>query len=93
VLKPGALLLVTSPFFWPQHATPAYRDYWRFTDQGWALLLQAFTGVTITPCGWTAEGASAYDFLRRFECMGFADQTHATTGYLCEARKPAEQVS
>jgi ubiquinone/menaquinone biosynthesis C-methylase UbiE len=90
VLKPGGLLLVTSPFLWPQHAVEGqYEDYWRFTDQGWALLLRAFTAVTITPCAWTDEGAAAYDLLRRFECMGFANQVLATTGYLCEARKPA----
>lgn len=90
VLKPGGLLLVTSPFLWPQHAVDGeYRDYWRFTDQGWALLLTAFTDVSIVPCAWTDEGAAAYDFLRRFECMGFASQTKATTGYLCSARKPA----
>jgi len=87
VLKPGGLLLVTSPFFWPDHRTDDYKDYWRFTEQGWELLLQAFTDVTITPCAWTDEGAAAYDFIRRFECWGFASQTKATTGYLCTARK------
>jgi ubiquinone/menaquinone biosynthesis C-methylase UbiE len=87
VLKPGGLLLVTSPFLWPDHRTDDYKDYWRFTEQGWQLLLGAFTDVQITPCAWTSEGAAAYDFLRRFECWGFACQVKATTGYLCEARK------
>lgn len=89
VLKPGGLLLVTSPFLWPDHRTADYEDYWRFTEQGWALLLCAFASVTITPCAWTSEGAAAYDIMRRFEAMGFANQTKATTGYLCEARKAA----
>jgi Methylase involved in ubiquinone/menaquinone biosynthesis len=90
VLKPGGLLLVTSPFVWPEHDVAGqYRDYWRFTRHGWELLLGAFTDVTITPCAWTDEGAAAYDVMRRFECFGFASQTQATTGYLCEARKPA----
>ena len=88
VLKPGGRLLVTSPFFWPQHATPRYRDLWRFTDQGWALLLDAFEQVSITPCAWTDEGAWAYELMRVFECFGFAGDVHATTGYLCEADKP-----
>lgn len=89
VLRPGGLLLVTSPFVWPEHGVDGqYRDYWRFTRHGWELLLAAFTDVRITPCAWTDEGAAAYDFLRRFECMGFANQTQATTGYLCEGRKP-----
>lgn len=89
VLKPGGLLLVTSPFIWPEHGIDGeYRDYWRFTRHGWELLLQKFDDVSITPCAWTDEGAAAYDFLRRFECFGFANQTQATTGYLCSGRKP-----
>ncbi len=87
VLKPGGLLLVTSPFLWPQHATVDYRDYWRFTDQGWALLLKRFVDVTIEPCEWTVEGGQLYDLLRRFECMGNASLTKATTGYLCTGMK------
>lgn len=90
VLRPGGLLLVTSPFLWPWHGVDGeYNDYWRFTHQGWALLLKAFTGVQIQECEWTQEGAAAYEFLRRFEGMGFAQQTRASTGYLCEARKAA----
>jgi len=87
VLKPGGLLLVTSPFLWPDHRTTDYKDYWRFTEQGWQLLLQAFTQVTITACELTPEGQCAYDFLRRFECFGFVQFTKMTTGYLCSARK------
>jgi SAM-dependent methyltransferase len=89
VLKPGGTLLVTSPFFWCWHGTEDYSDYWRFTHQGWAWLLKDFANVDITPCQWTPEAAAAYNQMRRFECMGFANQTHASTGYLCEARKAA----
>lgn len=88
VLKPGGLLLVTSPFCWPTHQTEDYHDYWRFARQGWELLLARFTDVTITPCELTQEGRAAYDFLRRFEAMGFNSQTEITTGYLCSGRKP-----
>jgi len=86
-LKAGGLLLVTSPFCWPWHGTVDYRDYWRFTHEGWALLLKAFARVAIRPCEWTKEGAWCYDLLRRFECMGHRTLTLATTGYLCEAIK------
>jgi SAM-dependent methyltransferase len=89
VLKPGGLLLVTSPFIWSWHGVEGeYQDYWRFTHQGWKFLLAAFTDVSITPCAWTDEGAAAYDTMRRFECFGFANQVTATTGYLCSARRP-----
>lgn len=89
VLRPNGLALVTSPFFWPWHGTEAYQDYWRFTHQGWALLLGDFVEVQITPCEWTPEAKAGYDMMRRFECFGFAGQTHAATGYLCSARKAA----
>jgi len=90
VLKRGGLLLVTSPYLWPEHGIEGeYKDYWRFTRHGWELLLSGFSDVTITPCAWTQEGAAAYDVMRRFECFGFANQTQATTGYLCSARRPA----
>lgn len=88
VLRPGGRVYVTSPFIWPDHRTDGYRDYWRFTEQGWELLLRAFQDVTIVACAWTPEGASAYDTMRRFECMGFANQTKAHTGYLCTGVKP-----
>lgn len=87
LLRPGGLLLVTSPFWWPDHRTDAYADYWRFTEQGWRLLLAAFVDVSVTPCQFTREGLEAYHLMRRFECMGFAADVRATTGYLCTARK------
>lgn len=87
VLKPGGGLLVTSPFFWPDHRTEHYPDFWRFTDQAWQLLLAKFTTLKIRPCGWTNEGAWAYELMRRFECMGMRTFTRATTGYLAEAIK------
>jgi len=89
VLKPGGLLLVTSPMCWPEHGIEGeYRDYWRFTRHGWEYLLRHFLTVDIQPCAWTPEGAAGYELMRRFECMGFDNQTQATTGYLCRAMKP-----
>ena len=89
VLKPSGLLLVTSPFCWPTHGVEGqYKDYWRFAREGWELLLSAFQHVEITACALTPEGQAAYDILRRFEAMGFDNQTEITTGYLCRAIKP-----
>lgn len=87
VLKPGGVLFVTSPFIWPWHGCGAYEDYWRFTDQGWELLLKDFSKVDIRSCDWTEEGSALYELLRRFECFGTNEETKATTGYLCEATK------
>lgn len=87
VLRPGGLALVTSPFFWSWHGTRDYKDYWRFTHEGWELLLKDFADVSIVPCELTPEGRAAFDIVRRFECMGFKAHTCITTGYLCSARK------
>jgi len=38
ILKPGAWLIVTTPFAFPIHAFPD--DYWRFTPNGLRLLLE-----------------------------------------------------
>lgn len=84
VVKPGGLLFVTSPFIWSWHGTDDYKDYWRFTHQGWELLFRDFSKVTITPCALTEEGAAAYHAMRRFECFGFANQVTASTGYLVD---------
>lgn len=86
-LKPGGLIFVTSPFIWPWHGTRQYKDYWRFTADGWKLLLKEFSAVRIAPCTWTLEGEQAYDALRRWECMGLRSLTVACTGYLCEGIK------
>lgn len=91
-LKPGGWLYVTSPFLWPWHGTQDYEDYWRFTHEGWRLLLanEGFEKIAITGCAMTDEGIEAYHMMRRWEAMGFAALTGATTGYLCSARRPME---
>lgn len=87
-LRPGGLLLVTSPFFWPWHGIPGvYRDFWRMTHEGWAYLLRRFSRVDIVRASWTREGAALYDLLRKFEGWGYRVEVEAATGYLCAATK------
>ena len=45
VLKPGALGLFTTHQCWPLHDQPW--DFWRFSDQAWAALLNPATGFEI----------------------------------------------
>jgi SAM-dependent methyltransferase len=40
ILKPGGVAIITSVMFMPIHAHPW--DYWRFTPEGFALLLEPF---------------------------------------------------
>lgn len=87
LLKPGGLLLVTSPFMWPDHRTDDYPDYFRFTEQGWQLLLSDFEDVKVTSARWTSEASALLDLVRRFEGWGFRQFIQATTGYMCSATK------
>lgn len=46
VLKPGGIFVGATPFLYPLHGED-YGDYWRFTRQGWQLLLSDFEDVQI----------------------------------------------
>jgi SAM-dependent methyltransferase len=90
VLKPGGRLYVVAPFFWPWHGIEgAYNDYWRFTSQGWRLLLKDFQDVTVTRIQWTREGAWLYDLLRQHEAWGMGSVVEGATGYLVMGVKGA----
>ncbi|MBN1977600.1 MAG: class I SAM-dependent methyltransferase [Anaerolineae bacterium] len=54
VLKPGGVLLLTTPFNFHLHGNEQVRDYWRISDDGLRMLLQEVAGferVEITPIG------------------------------------------
>ncbi len=50
VLKPGGLLIGSTPFGYDLHGEE-YGDYWRITRQGWEHLLNDFKQVEIHPFG------------------------------------------
>ena len=86
-LKPGGVLLASSPFMWPDHRCDDYPDYWRFTRQGWARLLSAFAEVEVQDCRWADESLPLLDLIRRFEGQSWRGPTRWTTGYLVRAVK------
>ncbi len=86
-LKPSGVLLASSPFIWPDHRTDEYPDYFRFTEQGWYLLMRDFPNVKVTPAAWTSEARDLLDLVRRFEGWGFRHQVSVTTGFMVEAHK------
>jgi SAM-dependent methyltransferase len=49
VLAPGGLLAISSQMFFPIHAHPW--DYWRFTPEGFDLLLKDFETRLVVPFG------------------------------------------
>lgn len=66
VLKPGGLLLLSAPSIYPHVPEPT--DYWRFTEETLALLLDraGFTQVSVIPIGgrWSAAAYLLAPFLR-----------------------------
>jgi SAM-dependent methyltransferase len=50
VLKPGGLCVVSSVMLFPIHAHPW--DYWRFTPEGFRLLLAPFDSSLVMAHGW-----------------------------------------
>jgi SAM-dependent methyltransferase len=50
VLRPGGVLAISSLMFFPIHAHPW--DYWRFTPEGFELLLQPFESKLVVAQGW-----------------------------------------
>ncbi|MBA2283587.1 MAG: methyltransferase domain-containing protein [Acidimicrobiia bacterium] len=50
VLKPGGVLAISSLMFFPIHAHPW--DYWRFTPEGFELLLEPFESRLVVAQGW-----------------------------------------
>lgn len=50
VLRPGGVAVVTSHMFMPIHAHPW--DYWRFTPEGFNLLLEPFETRLVMANGW-----------------------------------------
>jgi SAM-dependent methyltransferase len=49
VLQPGGLAAISSLMFFPIHAHPW--DYWRFTPEGFELLLEPFESRLVIPVG------------------------------------------
>lgn len=50
VLRPGGVLAISSLMFFPIHAHPW--DFWRFTPEGFELLLQPFESRYVVAQGW-----------------------------------------
>jgi SAM-dependent methyltransferase len=50
ILRPGGVLAISSLMFFPIHEHPA--DYWRFTPQGFELLLEPFESSVVMAQGY-----------------------------------------
>ena len=48
-LKPGGVLLASSPFIIPYH--PDHQDFWRMIAEGWSILVEHFSHIEIVSRG------------------------------------------
>jgi SAM-dependent methyltransferase len=58
VLKPGGLVAMSSVMFFVIHAHPW--DYWRFTPEGFGLLLRPFESQLVMAHGWSEMPESVF---------------------------------
>lgn len=58
VLRPGGMAVITSVMFFPIHAHPW--DYWRFTPEGFDLLLNQFDSRLVLSHGWDLMPEGVY---------------------------------
>jgi SAM-dependent methyltransferase len=49
ILKPGGILIISAPMWFPIHNYP--HDYWRFTPEGFGVLMDKFRLLHIDWCG------------------------------------------
>ena len=58
ILKPGGFCAISSVMFFPIHAHPW--DYWRFTPEGFSLLLEPFETRLVIPFGFDLMPENVY---------------------------------
>lgn len=90
VLQPGGLLLLTTPFLWPEHGDDNFTDYWRFTEDGLRTLISQCREdpmdiLEIRPTLPRSLSSNLIHDLRRLEVM---DQSRRwPTGFMLKAHK------
>ncbi|HWE67947.1 MAG TPA: methyltransferase domain-containing protein [Acidimicrobiales bacterium] len=58
VLRPGGVVIISSVMFFPIHAHPW--DFWRFTPEGFNLLLEPFESKLVMAFGWESMPESVF---------------------------------
>jgi SAM-dependent methyltransferase len=81
VLQPGGVLAISSLMFFPIHAHPW--DYWRFTPEGFELLLRPFESSLVVAQGWELMPEGVFG-------IGVKGPADLTPGLLPRTREIAE---
>lgn len=70
VLRPGGVVVITSHMFMPIHAHPW--DYWRFTPEGFGLLLAPFSSRLVLANGWELMPDTVFGIGIKGPCEGLS---------------------
>ena len=81
VLRPGGVVAMTSVMFFVIHAHPW--DYWRFTPEGFGLLLQPFEQQRVLSLGWSELPETVFGIGVKGPSPSIADLSLARTEALC----------
>ncbi|MGH9123016.1 MAG: class I SAM-dependent methyltransferase, partial [Acidimicrobiales bacterium] len=82
VLRPGGVALITSVMFFPIHAHPW--DYWRFTPEGFRLLLEPFETSLVMAYGWELMPETVFGVGVKGGFEGLAPGVFPQTERLCD---------
>jgi SAM-dependent methyltransferase len=74
VLHPGGAMLVSCPFYFHRHDEPA--DYWRFTPEALALLLEAYPNKVVGWHGPESRPANVWAVAFREQCPALTVECH-----------------
>ena len=86
VLKPGGIVAMSSVMFFVIHAHPW--DYWRFTPEGFALLLQPFESTLVMSNGWSEMPESVFGIGVKGPCPGLSADRLPTIKAMGESWPP-----
>lgn len=105
VLNPGGISIVTGPFLHPYHAATGWKDYYRYTPDGWRVLFSRFEvlvadgwgNAEAVRAGWESSdiGPSPFNTPLQQAVERKLFDTNDRINYLttwCIARKPEKEL-
>ena len=90
VLRPGGVVAITSVMFFVIHAHPW--DYWRFTPEGFGLLLRPFEQHRVLSLGWSELPETVFGLGVKGRSPSIDEVSLARTEALCAAWGRGRQV-
>lgn len=91
VLRPGGVCVISSVMLFPIHAYP--NDYWRFTPEGFRLLLAPFDDVWVTTVGPAELPMQVIGVAARGRSLGLSEKPFMSLQAAQRAWDPQDMIS